>query len=68
VVTWRSKISRASGIGILGFSVTRKTLQEKLRNSKTRRPRSHSVMVEDKCYSHWGSGLGGSCELVQQES
>jgi hypothetical protein len=33
-VTWRSKLSRASGIGISGFSVMRKSLQEKSRNSE----------------------------------
>jgi hypothetical protein len=35
-VTWRSKLSRASGIGISGFSVTRKSSQEESRNSETR--------------------------------
>jgi hypothetical protein len=67
-VTWRSKLSRASGIGISGFSVTRKSSQEESRNSETRRPHSHSVTVEDRCYPYRGSGLGEFRELVQRES
>jgi hypothetical protein len=62
-VTWRRELTRASGIGISGFSVTRKSRQEKSRNSETRRSQSHSQVSThigvrdlegsvDKCYGN----------------
>jgi hypothetical protein len=48
-VTWRREITRASGFGISGFSVTRNSRQEKSRNPETRRSHIHSILVEDRC-------------------
>jgi hypothetical protein len=53
-VTWRSKLSRASGIGISGFSVTRKSLQEKSRNSEMRRPHNHCIGSGEQVSPHIG--------------
>jgi hypothetical protein len=67
-VTWRNKFSRASGIGISGFSVTRELVPEKSRNFEMRRPHCNSVVVEDRCQRvdprrsqrQVASGIGGS--------
>jgi hypothetical protein len=53
-VTWRRKLSRASGIGISGFSITRKSLQEKSRNSETRQPHNHYIGIGEHVSPHIG--------------